>query len=294
MKKFSFRKLIFEQGILKTTKNKVLVNAIVNRHPITFWYAGPRKEVKAGRRIKGEPVALGLSKRGNLIIRTFVQPPSVSKKGFEKHGWRTFMVGRMSNIEIHEDETFDVKRDKYSEGDDGSMTVTYVTTDWSNTKKVTGEPQQPEPTEPEQEVRPEPQTPEEPQDVRPEPQTEPQDRPEVPEKPKPPVSPEQITKDFTSDVYGRTIQNKVQDIDGQKSINISDYEDAVKQLYDLKRNEWINHQREIGGNTSPGEGTRKRLQNDSKIEIDNKLNNDNITVINQLQENIRRIKHLML
>ena len=51
------------QGLLKTTKNKPLVDAIVNRHPITFYYSGPRKpkkkSVKAGYRVKAEPVALG-------------------------------------------------------------------------------------------------------------------------------------------------------------------------------------------------------------------------------------------
>jgi len=37
------------EGILKTTKNKPLVDAIVNRHPITFYYSGPRKPKKEKR-----------------------------------------------------------------------------------------------------------------------------------------------------------------------------------------------------------------------------------------------------
>ena len=131
--------IINEQSILKTTKTKPIVDAITYRNPISFMYIGPRKpkkdSVKPGKRIKVEAVALGLSKKGNLIIRGYVQPPSVSKRGFEKHGWRTFMVSRMSNIEIHQDETFNTKRPEYKSGEDNSMTVTYVTTDWDSQPK---------------------------------------------------------------------------------------------------------------------------------------------------------------
>jgi hypothetical protein len=292
MKRISFSKILNEQGILKTSKNKILVNAIVNRHPITFWYSGPRKTVKSGRRINGEPVALGLSKKGNLLIRTYVQPPSVSKKGFEEHGWRTFMVSRMSMIEVDKETTFDIKRDKYKEGNDDSFSVTYVTSDWNKGKSTEQLPV--EPTEP---IQPEPQErPEVPQDTEPEPtQPEPQDRPEVPQQIKPPVNPNEYENNHIQDIYSNSLQNKIQDNDGQKTINPVDYESAVRQLYDMKRNDWISYQKEIGGNTSPGEGTRKRLERDSRIEMDNKLRDENVTVTdNQLQENIRRIKHLML
>ena len=93
-----------EQNILKTTKTKPIVDAIKNRKKISFYYSGPRKpkkdSVKSGQRIDAEAVALGLSKKGNLIMRAFVQPPSVSKKGFGKTGWRTFMISRMGDIRI--------------------------------------------------------------------------------------------------------------------------------------------------------------------------------------------------
>jgi hypothetical protein len=45
-------------------------------------------------------VAMGLSKKGNMIVRAWVEPPSRSKTGFEKGHWRTFMVARMNQIEI--------------------------------------------------------------------------------------------------------------------------------------------------------------------------------------------------
>jgi hypothetical protein len=105
--------ILNEQVVLQGTRTKPIVNAIKNKTPITFYYSGPRKpkkdSVKPGTRIRAEIVAIGLSKKGNLIVRGWVQPPSVSKRGFEEHGWRTFMVSRMSNIQILTDETFDTK-----------------------------------------------------------------------------------------------------------------------------------------------------------------------------------------
>jgi hypothetical protein len=132
-------KILEEQNILKTSKTKPIVDAIKNRNKISFYYTGPRKpekdSVKSGNRIDAEAVALGLSKKGNLIVRAYVQPPSVSKKGFNKTGWRTFMVSRMGNLNVS-DEKFDQKRPEYKEGDDRSMSVTYVTSDWTNKPEV--------------------------------------------------------------------------------------------------------------------------------------------------------------
>lgn len=135
------------EGILKTTKNKPLVDAIVNRHPITFYYSGPRKpkkkSVKAGYRVKAEPVALGAHKStGNLLVRAYIDDPSTSKRGTpgkvgkekSNYGWRTFLAARMSNVQVVKDETFNTIREKYNGGgDDKSMSVTYVSTDFSQT-----------------------------------------------------------------------------------------------------------------------------------------------------------------
>lgn len=194
----SLNKIIFkvleEQNILKTTKTKPIVDAIKNRRKITFDYYGPRKpakdSVKPGKRVKVEPVAMGLSKKGNLIIRAWVEPPSVTKTGFGKGNWRTFILSRARNVEIT-DETFDSKRPQYKEGSDNSMTVTYVTSDWTKTPKVKKEkkPQQPtpEPTKPTP-IKPsvEPVSTEKPQ---PTPQKQ-----ELPQ-PKPEVKPEPIQKE---------------------------------------------------------------------------------------------------
>ena len=135
----TFFDVIEEQNILKTTKTKPIVDAIKSRNKISFFYSGPRKpgrnSVKSGKRESAELVAIGLSKKGNLIVRAYVDTPSVSKKGFEKTNWRTFMVSRMSDVKIS-DEKFDQKRPDYEEGADMSMSVTYVTSDWTNKPEV--------------------------------------------------------------------------------------------------------------------------------------------------------------
>jgi len=184
-----------EQNVLKTTKTKPIVDAIKNRKKVSFYYSGPRKpkkdSVKPGKRIDAEAVALGLSKKGNLIMRAYIQPPSVSKKGFGKTGWRTFMLSRMSDVQIS-DETFDSKRPQYKEGNDNSMSVTYVTSDWTKQPKVKKEkkPIQPTPQPTEPTV-----TPEKPTTTvtKPEVKTEPEKQ-ELPQ-PKPEVKPEPIRKE---------------------------------------------------------------------------------------------------
>jgi len=98
-----------------------IANAVKKRNPVSFFYNGPRNTVQAGKRVKAELVALGLSKKGNMVVRAWVDQPSKSKTGFQKGNWRTFMVGRMNQVEIYDEETFDQKREGYKEGDDKSM-----------------------------------------------------------------------------------------------------------------------------------------------------------------------------
>jgi len=203
--------LINEQTYKGNSKTQPLINAIKKRNTVTFYYSGPMKpkkdSVKRGTRYKAEVMALGLTKKGYMAIRAYVQPPSTSKKGFKKHGWRTFLVTRMSNIQINSDEVFDTKRPGYKEGDDRSFSVTYAKTDWgvkSNPKPIEKPTPQPkiEPTkEPETKVEPQktelpqpkpvekPQAEPTPQAEKPEPEELPQPKPdegpsETPEKPK--------------------------------------------------------------------------------------------------------------
>ena len=265
--------ILEEANILSTTKTKPIVDAIKNRKKISFYYSGPQKptkdSVKPGNRIDAEAVALGLSKRGNLIVRAYVQPPSVSKKGFDKTGWRTFMVGRMGNLKVS-DETFDQKKPDYKEGDDRSMSVTYVTTDWTSKPEVkklrimkplttkpitpTTEPTEPTPTEPEVTTPQEPKTTELPQ---PKPQTKPEPAP-------------------------------------QDSI------DKGKELYKAKEADWVSKQKEVGGNIKPGQGTRERFKKEVGKELpqpkttEKPVQNPEEDEENKnLQESIKNIKRLM-
>ena len=195
--------LINEQTYKGNSNTQPLINARKKRNTVTFYYSGPIKpkkdSVKRGTRYKAEVMALGLTKKGYMAIRAYVQPPSTSKKGFKKHGWRTFLVTRMSNIQINTDEVFDTKRPGYKEGDDRSFSVTYAKTDWgvkSNPKPIEKPTPQPkiEPTtkpetkvEPQKTELPQPKPVEKPQD-EPTPQSEKPEPEELPQ-PKPDEGP---------------------------------------------------------------------------------------------------------
>ena len=274
--------IIEEQSILKTTKTKPIVDAIKNRKKISFYYSGPRKpkkdSVKAGYRVKAEAVALGLSKKGNLVMRAYVQPPSTSKKGFAKHGWRTFMLNRMSGTNVT-DEIFNEKRPGYKEGDDNGLSVTYVTTDWTNKpeiKKPRIVKQKPS-TEPTKQVEPPVEKPSV-KGEKPATKVEPIEPSNLPE-PKPEKTPNLTPQDTT----------------GQ------DIKDKEKELYDKKKSDWVNKQKEIGGNIKPGQGTRERFKKEVEKELPQpkpeekpSVNPADVEDDKNLQENIKRIKSLML
>ena len=293
---FKISNILLEQP-LSGRKSKPLVDAIKNRNPVTFYYTGPKSpekdSVKSGVRIRAEVVAMGLSKKGNVIVRAYVQPPSVSKKGYNKTNWRTFIVDRMSNINVLSDETFDIKRPGYKEGSEsnrGPMVTTYVTSDWTKTPDVKQKEVPPTPT-------PEPTT-----------KSSKEQLPQPKVDDKPTATPQQ-PKDNVGDIF-KTL--KPLDVDGNKIISTQDYQKAVTDLYKKKENDWKLSQRELGKNERPGEGTRKKLEIDSNKELSNMLNKNNIVVSDQtpeppttpeveptpenepLQETISRIKSLML
>jgi len=264
---------------------KRLESAILNRNPVSFYYNGPREDVLAGRRIKTELVAMGLTKKGNLVVRGWVQPPSTSKKGFGKHGWRLFILERMSGVQIYDNETFNEKRPDYTEGkDDGSLTVTYVKSRWDTTQPQTPETK---PTE-----KPQPQ----PQKTKTElPQPKPKEKPTTTPQP-------EIKRD--GEVYN-DLKNKINNVNSQKSVSPEDVKLAIGDLYKRKLEDWKKGQVEIGGNTNPGEGTRRRFEKESEYEIYSLLKQDNVTVGNvpqpetpeepetPLMESINRIKALI-
>jgi len=259
-----------EQNVLKTTKTKPIVDAIKNRKKVSFYYSGPRKpkkdSVKPGKRVDAEAVALGLSKKGNLIMRAYIQPPSVSKKGFDKTGWRTFMLSRMNDVQIS-DETFDSKRPQYKEGDDNSMSVTYVTSDWTKQPEVKKEKKPTEPTP--QPVSTEPTSPEKPTTTVTKPDVKPDELPQ----PKPEEKPSEQPQDTP---------------------------DNEKELYKKKESEWINKQKEVGGNIKPGQGTRERFKKEVEKELPQPKPEEKPSKTPEedeeeknLQESVKKIKRLM-
>ena len=291
-----FSKIIEEQDIPKGKKSNTLVSAITNRNPITFYYTGPkepsRDSVKSGVRVRAEAVAMGLSKGGNVIIRAYVQPPSVSKKGYSKTNWRTYRVDRMSNLQIQQDETFDVTRPGYKQGaesDKGPMITTYVTTNWTETPEVK-----------KQETPPPTATPQPKPTVKPskEPSKEPLPQPKTDEKPS--AVPQEQPKDFSGEVFNK-LQGNAKEVNGEKVVTTQDFENASTDLYKMK--EWVDSQKQIGKNVNAGEGTRRRFEMSSKSDLSNLLSKNNIKVSDEvdndvedttdLQESIKRIKTLM-
>lgn len=190
--------VVEELSILKTSKTKPLTDAIEGLRKIEFYYRGPikpkRKSVKAGKRYKVEPFAIGPSKKGNLILRAWIEPPSTSKSGFEKTKWRTFKISRMSDIKILDD-TFE-KRPGFNENNaDGSMDTVYISADFSKTPKRIRKQKPPAPAKPKPEPKVVQKEPEEPKDKEELPQPKPKDKPEPPEniqepKPEEPSEPE--------------------------------------------------------------------------------------------------------
>ena len=272
--------------------NKRLKDAIINRHPVSFYYNGPKGEVLPGRRVRAELVAMGLTKKGNTVVRGWVQPPSVSKKGFNnsnqntpEYGWRLFIISRMSGINIYEDETFNQKRPGYNENGDKSLTSIEVKSNWGTLPIPKKE--EPKPT-----VTP---------TIEPQKTELPQPKP----KQKPTTLPQPETK-RDIEVYD-DLKNKINKVNNKKEITSDDVKLGIDTLYKKKLEDWTKSQSSIGGNTKPGEGTRRRLEKDSEIELFKLLKGDNVNVVttytqpetdvetdqNTLQESLKRIKTLI-
>ena len=274
--------------------NKRLKDAIINRHPVSFYYNGPKGEVLPGRRVRAELVAMGLTKKGNMVVRGWVQPPSVSKKGFNnsnqntpEYGWRLFIITRMSGINIYEDETFNQKRPGYNENGDKSLTSIEVKSNWGTLPIPKKE--EPKPT-----VTP---------TIEPQKTELPQPKP----KQKPTTLPQpEIKRDI--EVYD-DLKNKINTVNNKKEITSDDVKLGIDTLYKKKLEDWTKSQSSIGNNTKPGEGTRRRLEKDSEIELFKLLKGDNVNVVttftqpepetdvetdqNALQESLKRIKTLI-
>ena len=137
MKFQTIRQILFEQRAFDY--QKVIADAIKNRRKISFYYNGPSRpskvSVRPGRRILVEPTALGLTEKGNLAFKGYVKPPSVTKTGFEKHNWRTFLLNRLHRLELTDD-TFDEPQPGYKPGEDLSFSKTYLSVDFGKKSRI--------------------------------------------------------------------------------------------------------------------------------------------------------------
>lgn len=137
-----------DKTLVKTTATRPIADAVANRRKITFYYSGPNKpkkdSVKRGMRYVVEPVAIGINKKNKMILRAWVDSNSgsTSKTGFNKTNWRTFILSRMSKVqitdEIFADNLADYKtqRPGYTEGDDGSMLSTLTKVNWEKKPRI--------------------------------------------------------------------------------------------------------------------------------------------------------------
>lgn len=186
------------------SKNEKIMQAIDEKKMISFMYRGPLKpnkdSVKPGKRQKVCPVAIGASKKGSMIVRCWIEPPNPSKRGFNKKTpkdipfWRTFMVSRMYDIQVL-DENYDIKKlTGYKQNSDKSMAVIYKSAKISGTPKIKTQPKpvsKAKPaTKPTTPVKPQPEKKKE-EPKKPEPIKKPEvKKPEPPKKPELPKKPE--------------------------------------------------------------------------------------------------------
>lgn len=276
------KNLLLEQD----SKLMVLKKAITKRIPITINYQGPSPEVKSGVRYDIEPIVMGNHFRsGNLVIWAYVYK-GTSKKGLPD--WKMFRIDRIQSIKFAQDipQFNPNKLPGYEKGKAPNAmksleNVITFSPYWYDDKEKykIGRPSQEKP-EPEEKPTQEPISPE-------------VEKPASPEIEKPVEKPEMSTTNYENEILNN-LKNKVQDIDGQKIISKNDFEDAVNDLYNKKEGEWKNYQRQMSGNIKPGEGTRNRFDNESRNELNDLLNQNNINVYDEiLSEQIKRIKQLI-
>lgn len=286
-----FINLLLEDG----NKLEVIRKAILEKLPLTINYSGPPNEVRNGLRIDILPIVLGKNiKSGNPVIWAYVFK-GVSKKGIPN--WKMFRIDRIQSAKINQTlSSFNLDEiPGYIEGKAPSVMKSLSSVDifspyW-------------EENQPEREYEMMPQSQSTQQDTpTPEIQPTPQDTPTTDDQPTPEVQPssepETIVKPTISnknhglDVYNEMLP-KIKDVDGVKTISTTDYENAINDIYRKKDNEFKQYQKMISGNVRPGEGTRQRFRNTSKIEFDKILKTNNVNVENMLSEIYKKFKRLI-
>lgn len=104
------------------TKGNIIKSAIQHQKTMDFYYLD--KDGKSGQRVKAQVMAMGVSKKGNMVVRAWVKPPSVSASGLKSKGdWRMFKVKNMKNLKLKPNKWSTLKPGFNPLGDDSMRKV---------------------------------------------------------------------------------------------------------------------------------------------------------------------------
>jgi len=118
--------------ILETASIDSVIDAIKNRKRVIIYYDGDEPGGRGLRQI--EPVCLGLSKKGNYVLRAW-DSEGASHRGFlgkkPLPSWRLFRVDRITSFN-HTNEFFNEPRPNYNPRGDKSMTRVFINAVFDN------------------------------------------------------------------------------------------------------------------------------------------------------------------
>jgi predicted DNA-binding transcriptional regulator YafY len=114
---------LFKELITERVERRRIVDAIQNRKLISFYYIGDTVNVRGYRTV--EPVAFGLSKANNPVIRAW-QRDGVSDHPDEVPGWRLFRTDRIIQWSVLRNQSFNEQRPGFNPRGDESMNQIYI------------------------------------------------------------------------------------------------------------------------------------------------------------------------
>lgn len=121
------KSLIFEQASIDS-----ITDAINNKMKVIIYYDGDEPGGRGLREI--EPVCLGVSKKGNLVLRAW-DSEGASHRGFlgirPLPSWRLFRLDRITSFRPT-GESFNTMRPNYNPRGDKSMTNVYINAKFDN------------------------------------------------------------------------------------------------------------------------------------------------------------------
>ena len=116
----------FNQLILEVASRDQIFNAIRDRRVCVIYYEGDEPGGRGLRVI--EPVAFGLSKKGNAVLRAWDREGASHKAYLGKKplpSWRMFRIDKINFLRPTQ-ETFDTVRPNYNPNGDKSMERVFI------------------------------------------------------------------------------------------------------------------------------------------------------------------------